>query len=194
MAISIILEPGEVEAADQFRITQITALALIDTLRQSGIDARIKWTNDIYIGDKKVAGVLIENNLSGRYLSRSIIGVGLNINQQAFDSDLPNPISMAMAAGRGFSREEIVRQIHHNLMLRFDSLVDGRFNEQLDREYNQLLYRLGEIHPYRLPSGEVIEATLIGVERRGELQLKWEADDITRGYLFKEVEFMIVKS
>ena len=61
-----------------------------------GIDARIKWTNDIYAGDRKLVGILIEHNLTGDRLSRTIVGIGVNVNQTRFDPSLPNPSSMCL--------------------------------------------------------------------------------------------------
>ena len=88
-----------VQAHDQIVISQITALSVVDLLAAHDIDAKIKLPNDIYVGDKKICGVLIENSLRGEHLSSSIIGIGLNVNQRNFDVNLPNPTSMALETG-----------------------------------------------------------------------------------------------
>ena len=88
-----------VRACDQFVISEAAALAITDFLSGYGISAKIKWPNDIYIGDKKICGVLIENSLRGENLSSSIIGIGLNVNQRNFDVNLPNPTSMVLETG-----------------------------------------------------------------------------------------------
>ena len=75
------------------------ALALTDSFDEFGIDTRVKWTNDIYVGDRKMVGILIEPSYSGPTLARTILGTGINVNQTEFDPALPNPISMAQAAG-----------------------------------------------------------------------------------------------
>ena len=86
-------------AYDQFVLSEITSLAIVDLLADFGIEAKIKWPNDIYIGDRKICGILIENSLKGEWIQHSIIGIGLNVNQRNFDVTLPNPTSMVLCNG-----------------------------------------------------------------------------------------------
>ena len=86
-------------ARDQFILNEIASLSVVDFLSQHGIPARIKWPNDIYVGSKKICGILIENSLRGSEISTSIIGIGLNINQRNFNVNLPNPTSMVLERG-----------------------------------------------------------------------------------------------
>ena len=86
----------QVRAIDQFTISEITALTVVDLLSSHGINAKIKWPNDIYVGNRKICGILIEHSLKDAFLSTSIIGIGLNVNQTCFDPTLPNPTSMAL--------------------------------------------------------------------------------------------------
>ena len=85
-----------VQAHDQIVISQITALSIVDLLAAHDIEAKIKWPNDIYVGDKKICGILIEHSVCGKWLTSSIIGIGLNVNQRNFDVNLSNPISMVL--------------------------------------------------------------------------------------------------
>ncbi|MBR2127851.1 MAG: biotin--[Bacteroidales bacterium] len=102
LTFSIVLKFGierhmtPIRAIDQFAINEVAALSVTDLLAAYGIDAQIKWPNDIYVGDKKICGILIENSLRGNNLSHSIVGIGLNVNQTVFDTSLPNPTSMAL--------------------------------------------------------------------------------------------------
>ena len=89
---------GGLDARDQFVLNEIAALSVVDFLRSHGIHAQIKWPNDIYAGSRKICGILIENSLRGKWLSSSIIGIGLNINQRNFDVNLPNPTSMVLCS------------------------------------------------------------------------------------------------
>ena len=92
-------EHGQVlpmRACDQFSVSEAAALAVVDLLASYNIEAKIKWPNDIYAGDNKICGILIENSLKGMEIDWSIIGIGLNVNQTVFDVSLPNPISMMM--------------------------------------------------------------------------------------------------
>ena len=85
-----------IKAIDQFVLSQITALSVVELLSRHDIQAQIKWPNDIYVDGKKISGILIENSLRGEWISHSIIGIGLNVNQRNFDVSLPNPTSIAL--------------------------------------------------------------------------------------------------
>ena len=86
---------SRVSADNQFIISEMISKAVVGLLADYGVDARIKWPNDIYVGDKKICGILIEHTLRGSSIINSIIGVGLNVNQTEFDESLPNPTSLA---------------------------------------------------------------------------------------------------
>ncbi|MFI3302121.1 MAG: biotin--[acetyl-CoA-carboxylase] ligase [Rikenellaceae bacterium] len=188
---SVVLEPSTLNANEQFLVSQITALALVDTLSEYGITATIKWTNDIYVGERKIMGVLIENRLSGAVLSRSIIGVGININQIEFDPSLPNPTSMILERR---SKKEIVRQdvivkFHDALMKWYNELMVGDY-ASIDKAYHAKMYRRGEYHNYRLADGCLIRGVIQGVRPSGALVIMHDNDE-EREYQFKEIEFVI---
>ncbi len=189
LTFSLVLEPRFLPAGEQFLLCEVVALALTDTLSRFGITARIKWTNDIYVDDKKVVGILIEHNLAAGYLARTIVGIGLNVNQMEFDPELPNPASMAQIAGRKFDRREVLECLAECCAARYAQLERGE-KEALQADYRIRMYRLGERHPYRLPDGTRFMATLEGVQPSGELLLRRD-DGTLSGYLFKEVEFVI---
>ena len=96
LTFSIVLKNPPVNAADQFCISEITAVTLVNFLSEYGIEADIKWPNDIYVSGKKICGILIENSLKGQSIDWTIIGIGLNVNQFNFPVDLPNPTSMCI--------------------------------------------------------------------------------------------------
>jgi BirA family biotin operon repressor/biotin-[acetyl-CoA-carboxylase] ligase len=160
-----------------------------DALLHYGIEAQIKWTNDIYIGDRKLAGILIEHKLQGSALARTVAGIGLNVNQKAFSDDLPNPISMAQATGREFDREEVLQTVATSLMARYEQLREGGAKE-LQADYHQRLYRLGQEHCYALPDGSRFRGIIRGVEPTGALRIENERGELL-SFLFKEVEFVI---
>ena len=126
LLFSVVLCPTFLPAGEQFLLSQAVALALVDTLGTCGIDARIKWTNDIYAGDRKLVGILIEHHLAGGRLARTVAGIGINVNQTEFDPALPNPTSMALEAGRTFDREEVLDRFHAALMRRYAAHVPDR--------------------------------------------------------------------
>lgn len=190
LTFSVVLKPTFLAARDQFRLSEAVALALYDTLRGLGIESRIKWTNDIYVADEKVCGILIEHDLGQEgNLARTIVGIGLNVNQREFDAWVPNPTSVALLTGREHRIEEVFERLYDALMARYGALECAP--EQLHEEYNRLLYRLGEQHTYRLPSGEEFVGTVRSVEPDGELIVEHAVEGFRRGYLFKEVEFVI---
>ena len=99
LTFSLVVKDFRIKANEQSAISQATALSLVDLLSRHEIKARIKWPNDIYAGDEKICGILIENSLKGSEIDWSIIGIGLNVNQTAFPEDLPNPTSMRLCTG-----------------------------------------------------------------------------------------------
>ncbi|MFR9524348.1 MAG: biotin--[acetyl-CoA-carboxylase] ligase [Rikenellaceae bacterium] len=189
LTLSAVVCPQGLELRRQFLLSQASALAICDVLRANGLSPRIKWTNDIYIGDKKIVGILIENQLSGAKLVRSVVGIGLNINQVEFDESLPNPTSMRAELGREVDREQVLLQMEEALLRRYSMLNSGAF-DQISSEYRASMYRLSEEHPFRLKSGEIKLGTIVGVESSGELIIDW-AEDQRGAYMFGAIDFVI---
>lgn len=191
LTFSVVLEPTFVPITEQFAVSEVVALSLVDMLSEYGIEARIKWTNDIYVGDRKLVGILIEHSLASTALRRTIVGVGINVNQTEFDPSIPNPVSMAQLLGRELNAEEVLQCFLKHLQVNYEELRRIK-NSQLalhDR-YNALLYRLGEFYTYALPSGEKFKAKILGTAPSGALRLEGE-NGKTKDHLFKEVEFVI---
>ena len=109
LLFSVILYPGFLEAGKQFYISKAVSLALADLLKEQLNDVKIKWPNDIYVGEKKIAGILIENTVKGITLDSSIVGVGLNVNQERFFSDARNPVSMKQLLKKDFDIQDILK-------------------------------------------------------------------------------------
>ena len=147
LMFSIVLKDPKISARDQFVLNEIASLAVVDFLSMHGISARIKWPNDIYVGSKKICGILIENSLHGSAISSSIIGIGLNINQRNFNVNLPNPTSMVLCRA-----EDGPFDIHRCLeefMDIFTSLHDRFLTSACDlsplrQRHLSSLWRLGE--------------------------------------------------
>ncbi len=129
-------------ARDVLLITETVTLALRRYLLKKGVKARIKWPNDIYVGDLKICGILIENILHGDEVAASIVGIGLNLNQTVFPSDLPNPVSLSLLTGRRYDTEkELVRfmRILSECTEKTNTAVGRRY---LDRIFNKYMFRL----------------------------------------------------
>jgi BirA family biotin operon repressor/biotin-[acetyl-CoA-carboxylase] ligase len=196
--------PHALAANNQFIISQIVALALCKTLQSYGIDACIKWANDIYVGDKKIAGVLIENQLRGNVVSTAVIGIGLNVNQTDFPQFLPNPTSMACCTQQNFDRKEVLEHYLQN----FDALasavteitgkpvvealevsVHNKEQKTIHNKYMINLYRYKTPARFADADGE-FEGTIVDVEPSGKLIIR-HAGGSLRSYYFKEVKFIV---
>ena len=142
------------------------------------------------MGHKKICGILIEHDLGSEgKLSRTIVGIGLNINQREFAEWVPNPTSIALLTGKEYNINEVFEKLYDALENRYKMLESEP--EKLQSDYHSLLYRRGEEHTYKLPSGEEFLATLEGVKPTGELALRHSSNGELHHYLFKEVEFVI---
>jgi BirA family biotin operon repressor/biotin-[acetyl-CoA-carboxylase] ligase len=157
------------------------SLAIVDALGQLVGDLSIKWPNDIYWRNGKLAGILIENRLQGNLIKDCIMGVGLNVNQRAFHSDAPNPVSLWQITGQETDREQLLQEILKSLDVLLATDIKDR--------YMKMLYRRKGFHPYTDKDG-VFMAEIVGVEDDGHLLLNDE-DGLQRRYAFKEVQFII---
>ena len=190
LTFSVVLEPTFVPIAEQFSVSEVVALSLVDMLAEYGIESRIKWTNDIYVGDKKLVGILIEHSLASTALRRTIVGVGINVNQIEFDPSIPNPVSMTQLLGKELDAESVLQCFLKHLQENYQLLREG-VKMKLHDLYNALLYRLQEYHTYALPSGERFSAKILGTAPNGALRLE-DTEGKTKDYLFKEIEFVII--
>lgn len=189
LTFSVLLKPTFLPIVEQFLLSEVVALALVDTLAHYGIECRIKWTNDIYVEDRKITGVLIEHSLSGDTLARTIVGIGINVNQQSFPAELPNPTSMAIERGCLFDRREVLELFAKQLSSLYTILESGN-KAYIEMRYRHSMYHLDTLATYAYPSGERFEATIRGVRPSGELCLEHQ-DGTIREYAFKEVEFVL---
>jgi BirA family biotin operon repressor/biotin-[acetyl-CoA-carboxylase] ligase len=147
----------------------------------------IKWPNDIYWNNRKAVGMLIENDLRGKWVHRSIIGVGVNINQTRFLSDAPNPVSLAQVLGHEEDRNQVLDNIMQRFIYYYGIMEEERYGE-LHQLYMQHLYRKDTLHSYS-DEGGIFRARIRDVEPTGHLILEDENGELRR-YDFKEVRFV----
>lgn len=188
LTFSILTYPTVVDIANHFYISKVVANGMIEALANLGIEAKIKWPNDIYVGNQKLAGILIENGLMGSTLSHSIWGIGLNVNQQRFTSDAPNPVSLATLLGHTLDRNDVLQQVL-GAIDRWYSLLRNDNLDEIDRFYFQSLYR-SEGQYWFEADGQRFLASIKRIERTGELVLEDEKGTL-RSFAFKEVSFII---
>ena len=183
LTFSMLIHPEEIPANEQFRITQVASVAMCETLKQYGCkEVSIKWPNDIYVGDKKICGMLIENRLQGSVIKDSIIGIGLNVNQREFLSDAPNPVSLYQILGHETDREALLKA--------YLEAFDNAYNSKTTcSAYKEMLYRRGEDGLYK-DQTSCFRATLMDVLPDGRLLLV-DQEGRERLYSFKEVQFVI---
>ncbi len=189
LTFSLLLRPTFLAPHLQFYISKAVSLALVDTIKQiAKLEATIKWPNDIYINDSKVAGILIENSILGTQLDYCIVGIGLNVNQDKFVSDAPNPISLKQASSKDFNLETLLEQLLENIEHQYHNLETHRLS-LIDKLYFDCLYRKDGFHSYRDEQGD-FEAAIHGISEMGLLTLI-DRKDKKREYAFKEVSFVI---
>jgi BirA family biotin operon repressor/biotin-[acetyl-CoA-carboxylase] ligase len=188
MLASFIVFPQFLIAAKQFYLSKIVSLALVDFLKTETNEVAIKWPNDIYIQNKKIAGILIENSVKGVNVSSAIIGIGLNLNQEKFISDAPNPVSLKLITSKDYIAETVARQISEYFFIWYEKLQAEYFNE-IDTNYYNQLFRANEWALFT-KQGIQFEAKISGIGEFGQLILE-ERTGVFSEYMFKEVEFVI---
>lgn len=99
-----------INVSNEVLISHVTAITVTQVLAAHGIDSRVKLPNDIYVGMKKICGILIKHTLKGKYLTDSIIGIGLNVNQTVFDPNLPNPTSMKIESKENYNIDSLLNE------------------------------------------------------------------------------------
>lgn len=191
LTFSIVLYPTAIKANKQFHLSMLASIAIIDTLTDYTDGFSIKWPNDIYWHDKKICGILIENELEGQYLSQSIIGIGLNINQTEFLSSAPNPVSLYQIIGKEIDKNEVFSKIIHALLGGYKALEDNfiEASAYISHLYKKFLYRKDDFHIYQDKDG-TFEARIHDVGNDGHLYLEDTGNNI-RKYAFKEVTYII---
>ncbi len=188
LLFGLLFHPCGVEANRQFILSQAAALAICETLSAHAEHIRIKWPNDIYWENRKICGMLIENTLAGRRIESCIIGAGININQQTFRSNAPNPVSLLQITGKEQEPTLILTGIVKHFKDYYRKIREGEA-EDIARGYRERLYRRDGFYLYK-DAGGVFEAEIRDVEPTGHLVLVGR-DGTVRRYAFKEVRHLI---
>lgn len=193
LTFSIVYLPKFLLATDAFYLNMCISLGIINGLTQSfpTLDIKIKWPNDIYIGDRKVAGILIENSISGNYLKNSIIGIGLNVLQTEFDPKIPNPTSLLLENKSTIELQDILNIILVKIEQEYLVLRSGNFSAILAK-YNSFLFRKEIFANYRIPSINT-ENKILGkiIRVAGDGKLEIEFVEGKKHFYFKEIEYVI---
>jgi len=187
LLFSLFYRPDNMKAVDQFRLTQVISISvcsvIIRHIPKKEFKLSIKWPNDIYVNDRKLGGILIENAILGQNIQHSIIGVGININQINFPKYLPNPASL-------FNLTGIKQDINKILMEILDEfyIISKKDQKSLVETYTKNLYCLNEQRDFML-KGKKSKAKIKGVDNMGRLVL--ETDHETGCYNHESVDFLL---
>jgi BirA family biotin operon repressor/biotin-[acetyl-CoA-carboxylase] ligase len=188
LTFSILFYPRFLPLKDHFLLSKAVALAIKEVLDTFGPSIFIKWPNDIYFMNRKLAGILIENEITGQTLSQSIAGTGININQEIFHSTAPNPISLKQITGNDTHLDELLEKLSASLENHYEHLRKGE-TETIARKYHEALYRKNEFYPYEDKDG-IFLARIEAVGNDGLLHLISDKGE-KRRYAFKEISFML---
>ncbi|MDR1809642.1 MAG: biotin--[acetyl-CoA-carboxylase] ligase [Prevotella sp.] len=186
LLFSFVLYPKFVRANEQFIISQLVSLAIKETLDKYADGFCIKWPNDIYYNDRKIAGILIENELLGDRICSSVIGVGLNVNQEQFLSDAPNPVSLKQITGQVYDIETLLDEILKEVAFFYE--LSGKSPAAIAEKYRKSLWRQTGYHRFEDAAGTFM-AQIKDVSGNGLLTLSLHNGE-EKKYAFKEVKFI----
>ncbi|UFH54422.1 biotin--[acetyl-CoA-carboxylase] ligase [Spirosoma sp. KNUC1025] len=188
LTVSLILKPSFLSANEQFWLNIAISLGIYDLLHPLVGDAlRIKWPNDIYVYNRKLGGILIENTLHGYGLAWSIIGMGLNVNQTEFSYPTATSLQQETPLPNTYDVPGLLSRLCETLEQRYLQLRSGQ-RDQLKINYLQILYRYQEEQLFD-SEGRYFRGIIIGVDETGRLAIA--VDGQVRYFGFKEVSFVI---
>ena len=188
LLFSILLYPNQIAPNRQFIISQLVALSMQETLKKYLDNITVKWPNDIYYQDQKIAGILVENDICGKKMVASIIGIGLNVNQEHFFSDAPNPVSMKQLLQVDTDRKSLFFSFMERLSVNYLYLLDGE-EKRIQENYSDVLFRKDGYFLYEDKNGKFY-ARIAGIDALGRICL--EKQNGERGYYyFKEVTYIL---
>jgi BirA family biotin operon repressor/biotin-[acetyl-CoA-carboxylase] ligase len=187
LLISLLIFPSMIKPVNQFILSMALSLGICDFLNRHIPACTIKWPNDIYVNNDKIAGILIENSIMGESIEHSIAGIGLNVNQDKFLSNAPNPVSMKLVTGKVFDLTMCLGEFLSDLDRRYKHVISGN-SDQIRNEYVSKLYRLNKWREFRDSNG-AFEGRIMNVTDTGKLQLE-KKSGVRDEYSFKELEFI----
>ncbi len=187
LLISVILYPTMINAVEQFQLSMMISLGICDFLYRYTEAISVKWPNDIYVNDDKIAGILIENSIMGDRIEHTIAGIGININQVKFLSDAPNPVSLANLTGAQYDLTECLNQLTSDLDKRYKYLISGD-HDRIKSDYISRLYMHNQWSKFRDLRG-IFAGRISGVSSAGKLRVDLK-DGRVKEYSFKEIDFI----
>jgi BirA family biotin operon repressor/biotin-[acetyl-CoA-carboxylase] ligase len=190
LLMSLLLKPLFLEASSQFLLNQVISIALKETVAHflTNKTVCIKWPNDIYVDDMKVAGILIRHFITGSKIDASIAGIGLNIQQEFFPGHIPNPCSLYSVSREMFPPGIVLNVLLDQISHHYENLRCSRIRN-IETIYSQSLYRIGKPSEFRIHK-KPITATITGTDQYGRLLLTG-SDGTAYCCDLKEIEYVI---
>jgi BirA family biotin operon repressor/biotin-[acetyl-CoA-carboxylase] ligase len=185
LLFSVMLHPVHMPMDELFLISQLVSIAIKKALDEYTTNITVKWPNDIYWNDKKLAGILIENSLQGNKIMSVVVGIGLNVNQKLFLSNAPNPVSLIQITGKRHNRKQLLQQICQHIM----ELYYEMDKEKIRKIYAESLYRNNGFYSFE-SNNEPFQAKILKVQPDGMLELETEKGEL-KSFYFKEVQFIL---
>ncbi len=188
ISLSVLFYPEFLRALHQFQLNQAFSLAVRDFVAdQLAVDVKIKWPNDIYVEDRKIAGILIQNAITNNHLRSTVAGIGINVNQAAFLTNPPNPTSFLLKTGREFDLESLVLSLCQFIEQRYLQLKSGKI-VPLQQDYLRHLYRFATPGLFQRASGEIFHGTITGLDETGRLRVS--INETEEVFDLKEIKFL----
>ncbi|NDV77796.1 biotin--[acetyl-CoA-carboxylase] ligase [Dysgonomonas sp. 511] len=188
LLFSIIFYPTMIKANEQFIISQMVSLAVAECLQKYVADISIKWPNDIYWREKKICGILIENNLLENTISQSVCGIGININQDEFVSNAPNPVSLMQITGKSYDRESVLDEVNELILTYYQRVKENDY-QPITEKYKSLLFRRNGYYKYSDKTGDFL-AKIKDIKPNGLLVLETNLGE-EKLFAFKEVKYVL---
>ena len=194
LTFSIMCFPDFIKASMQFYLSKVICIGIAEWLHQQVQNTSIKWPNDIYIGDKKAGGILIENTIRAENIKHAIIGIGLNINQQTFNADIPNPVSLRQITGEFYDIDHCFEALYLSISKWYDMLRSNQKKNlnTINNTYLSYLYRYNVYAEFETTgcNPERFTARITSVDDFGRLQLL-TANKSMRLFDFKEIKYIL---
>lgn len=186
LLFSIKVNPRWVPVRQQFLLSMAGAIAIKEALETYVDGITLKWPNDVYWNDKKISGTLIETSIDSRGIKTCIFGIGINVNQEAFHSDAPNPVSLRQILGHEVDKDELLQKVIEGFRRYYELLRRADYMD-VSGIYHLSLYRRKGFHRYEDADGD-FEGAFVEVEDDGHLILH-DKQGVIRSYSFGEVKF-----
>ena len=177
-----------IKVEDQFVISMLVSLSIIRTLEKLNLPKLyIKWPNDIMSDNKKICGILVENMVKQNSIKESVIGIGLNVNQDTF-KNLPNATSIKKIKGAVFNIDELLNDLVNNIKKQFIDFNQSKI-DLIFRQYEDVLYRMNIPSTFKNSQGDIFTGFIKGVNNLGRLKVLLE-DNLTKSYTIKDITLL----